>query len=103
MTTLHTMAPCAEPPAASRILDAVRRGGSLSGANLDHVGVCDSCRGAVEYARRLAEVWTGETPMDGEMQRARARFFAARAARRKPRIAPASLALAVLLIAAAAS
>jgi hypothetical protein len=103
MTMLPSMARCAEPSVASRVLDAVRGGGSLSGANLAHVGVCSSCRGAVERARRIAEVWTGMTPSDREMQRARARFLAARASRRKPRMAPVSLALAVLLFAAAAS
>jgi len=88
---------------AARVLDAVRDGGCLSGASLAHVDACESCRGAIEQARRVAEVWTGMKPSDRELQRARARFFAARASRRKARMAPASLALAVLLVAAVAS
>jgi hypothetical protein len=103
MTVSHSMVPCAEPSVASRVLDAVRHGGCLSGANLVHVDGCASCRGAVEQARRVAEVWTGMNPSDAELRRARARFFAARASRRKPKVAPASLAFAVLLVAAAAS
>jgi len=103
MTLLRTMAPCLEPSVASHILDDVRRGGSLSSAEIAHVGVCDSCRDAVERARRMADVWAKAEPSSADVQRARARFFSARAARRKAKIAPVSLALAVLLVAAAAS
>jgi len=103
MTLLRTMAPCVEPSVASHLLDGVRRGGSLSSAEIAHVSVCDSCRDAVERARRMAEVWAKAEPSAADVQRARARFFSARAARRKAKIAPVSLALAVLLVAAAAS
>jgi hypothetical protein len=103
MTLLRTMAPCVEPTVASHILDDVRRGGSLSSAEIAHVSACDSCRDAVERARRMAEVWAKAEPSGADVQRARARFFSRRAGRRKAKIAPVSLALAVLLVAAAAS
>lgn len=103
MTLLRTMAPCVEPAVAARVLDEVRRGGSLTSAELAHVGACDSCRDAVERARRMAEVWAKAQPSSADIQRARTRFFSARAARRKAKVAPLSLALAVLLVAAAAS
>jgi len=103
MTLPHTVPPCVDPSRSSRVLDGVRRGGALSEAELAHVAGCESCHDAVERLRRVGAVWAHVEPSSLEIQRARARFFAVRAGRRKVKMAPISLALAVLLVAAAAS
>ncbi len=102
MRAMHPVAPCVGPRLAEQVLDGARRGGALSDELMAHIDLCEHCRGAVEQARRVAEAWTTLEADRAELQRAGARFFAART-RRRPKMAPAGLALAVLLVAAVAS
>jgi TolA-binding protein len=100
------MAPCIDPRFEAAVLDGAHGGAMFTDAEAAHLEACERCRAAVERCRRMAEIWTSLEPSPGEVQRARARFFAARAvraSRRKPRIAPVSFALAAILVAAMAS